>query len=152
MSLQAKYTEEQRATALCFYDACGRNLREAARKADVPHTTLDRWVKGGATNAAVSAKRDALKGELADIFEQVARESLGLARQKADAASYAQLMMGAAIGIDKALLLREVKREDEELNAHSGPGAAPPGAAERIVRVEYYDDTTSTASHGAASD
>lgn len=127
MSLHAKYTEEQRATALCFYDACGRNLREAARKADVPHTTLDRWVKGGATNAAVSAKRDALKGELADIFERLARESLALAFEKMQEASYLQLATGAAIGADKMRLLR-----DQPTTVDS----------QRTIRIEYADAPT----------
>jgi hypothetical protein len=41
------YTDDDRAVALSFVDACGGDVKKAARRANVPENVLRYWLKGG---------------------------------------------------------------------------------------------------------
>ena len=109
MSLQAKYTEEQKAVALAYYAACGENLAKAAHDCKIPRTTLQNWVNGGAVNGAVAEKSAQKKGDMADACEALAWKLLGGMDDEAkiEAAALNTLSVSFGTLIDKMRLLRD---------------------------------------------
>ena len=108
MSLQAKYTEEQKAVALAYYAATGNNLTRTAKDCKLPKQTLHNWVNGGAVNATISRKSDIKKGVMADECERLAWKLLGGMddQQKIDEAALNTLSVSFGTLIDKMRLLR----------------------------------------------
>jgi hypothetical protein len=83
------------------------NIKATSEKTGVPWSTIKYWSEGGAVNREVTKLRDIKKGDLADLFEQEAREALAHARETRETASYMQAMTAAGIAADKASMLRE---------------------------------------------
>lgn len=120
-----QYTEAVKADILAYYESC-RSFSETARAYGIPIPTIQSWVHGKqGVNDDIIEKATISKGNLADAFEQVAWKAIALVPDKAPEASFAQLMTGAGIAIDKALLLRgqptsinlDLSKEDAEAEA-----------------------------------
>ncbi len=100
------YTEEDRAAILATLQACAGNVAECSRRSGVPEQTIRDWRDG--KHAAPSPQSvDEKRKPLADIFEEIAYSACGVAPDKMEEASFAQVMTGAAIAVDKMRLLRE---------------------------------------------
>lgn len=111
MSLHAQYTEDDKAVALAYYAACGKNQRKTSRDCKIPLATLQRWIGGGAVNEAVTRKAVIKKGELSDRLDALAHLVMDGIAEKLPEASFAQSMTGLGIAVDKMRLLREQPTE-----------------------------------------
>ena len=156
------YTDDERAQALAFLDACRGNVLEASRRSGVPEKTLAYWRDGGATNRQTAKLRGIKKDDMAALLEQFVKAALPVAIEKVDEAPAGQLLMSVGIAVDKILLLaeyEEYKNDGKQPESRSLPqearseeeeaGAAEP---ERTIKIVYYDDTTSTAARSAEED
>jgi transposase-like protein len=102
------FCEHEKAGALALLDANGGKIRETARQLGICHRTLHRWAtEGYGIDDRVLALEGIAREELANRFEDEAHAALDEAPAKRDAATYQQLITGAAIAIDKMRLLRE---------------------------------------------
>jgi transposase-like protein len=100
------YSEDDKAAVLAHYEACGV-IRKTARAFSIPECTLRKWLRGeGVSNVTADSVR-AQKRALADEFEAIAYKACELAPGKIEEASFAQVMTGAGIAVDKMRLLRE---------------------------------------------
>ena len=111
--MQAKYTEEQRAVTLAYYQACGQNQTKAAKDCSVPRQTLQRWLAGGSLNPTIAAKTAVKKGELADECEKLAWMLLAGIDDADKIAASSVNVLSVAFGtlVDKMRLLREQPTE-----------------------------------------
>lgn len=105
MSRSRTYTREQKADALARLAAEGGNVKRAALAADVPRKTLEGWGKGRGVDAEVLRMTEESKKNLAEKFMREAEGAVDAAAGKRDGASYRDLMIGAAVAVDKAQLL-----------------------------------------------
>lgn len=120
MSLQAKYTEDQKAVALAYYSATGNNLTKTAKDCQIPKQTLHNWVNGGAVNQAVSQKSDLKKGSMADECERLAWKLLGGIDNDAKIEEAAVNTLSVSFGtlVDKMRLLRGESTQTVNVNDH----------------------------------
>lgn len=109
MGKYRNYSDDDKATALAFYDACN-NLTMTARECKMPLATVALWVKerdtmpSSPSPESVSEKRVAL----ADVLEDLAYLAAGQSRTAMGDASAAQAATVLGISIDKMRLLREL--------------------------------------------
>lgn len=122
----AAWTDEQKQRALAIYAEHGP--REAARETGIPLSTVGTWAKaaGVTFNAERTARATEVRqmrwaerrANLTDLFGQAAEELVEKARTAEDAGDAKQLMLAAAIGVDKAQLLSGgVTSRHEQLDA-----------------------------------
>ena len=103
---QRHYSDEQKATALAVLASNGGNVDRTARELGMPRKTLDRWAKGG-VHPDVARSGQEKRRPLAELFEDIARRSLGyVTDEKLKTADPQKLVTIAAIATDKAQLLR----------------------------------------------
>lgn len=103
MAARRVYQERERAAALAIYgDLAGQphRLRETARRAKVPESTLRRWI-ARPNNAAAADVRAEEEKSLRDLYEEHIRAAIVKAAGKAGEASYRDLMVGIGILDDK---------------------------------------------------
>ena len=102
------HSEDRKATALAVLDLNGGNVKQTATQLNLSQRTLRDWKAGDYISDEVALKRDTKKIELADLFEQVARDILGsVTAEDIKNAPFQARMTGAAIATDKMQLLRE---------------------------------------------
>lgn len=106
MSERRRYSDDEKAAALAILDACNGELREAARQAGVPKSSLDEWQKGRVSEACPGLRTEK-KACLADRFEALAENLVSAAFDKIEGATLPGVMTGAGIAVDKMRLLRE---------------------------------------------
>ena len=118
MTLQAKYTEEQRAVALAYHAASGSNLTKTAKDCKIPKSTLHRWLGGAGVNDAVFRKRDIKKGVMADECERLAWKLLGGLDddRKIEEAAVNTLSVAFGTLVDKMRLLRGESTQTVNVN------------------------------------
>jgi hypothetical protein len=100
-----RYTDHDRADALAWLAGNAGNVARTARELRVPRATLQAWAEGSRHPEAAEHAAPK-KAALADLFEHLARESLGLAGERMATASFAQLVLAACQAADKMRLLR----------------------------------------------
>lgn len=100
-----RYSDEERAACLAALAANGGNLQKTARECGVPDATLRHWRDGDRHPEALKMG-ELKKGDLADIYERIAYDSLDLAGAKLKDLNAKDLVMTAAIATDKMRLLR----------------------------------------------
>ncbi len=105
---KTKYSDIQRANALAMLEANAGNMSQTARDTGIPYPTIRLW-REGALHPSVLDIKHHKKLELAQMFENAARNALDAADSKRDAASYRDLMTGAGIAADKVALLSDNK-------------------------------------------
>lgn len=117
MAKRKRYTDKFRASAVVMLEAAGYPdtkgaLSRTAEHLKVPAMTLSRWFKR-ANNPPPNELVTEKKGELADIFEDVAYLYLGQARQPdvIDETRGRDAVMTAAVATDKMRLLRGLPTE-----------------------------------------
>ena len=99
------YSPREKSDALAYLAAEGGNLKRAAISAGVPRKTLEYWARGKGINAEVLRMVEESKLKLRDMFRDEAEAALEEAKGKRGAANYKDLMIGAAVAVDKAQLL-----------------------------------------------
>jgi hypothetical protein len=97
------YSPERKAEILSLLDANNGNTLKTANQSGISHTTIQYWELN---RHRFDELRQEKQADLASRMENAANYALDLAQTKAPDASYAQLMTGAAIAIDKMQLLR----------------------------------------------
>ncbi|MFL5340904.1 MAG: transposase [Gemmataceae bacterium] len=103
---QRRYTDEEKATALAALAANGGNVDRTARELSIPRKTLERWARGG-VHPQVAQSGQEKRLPLVDVFEDIARRSLGcVTDEKLKNTDAQKLVTTAAIATDKAQLLR----------------------------------------------
>ena len=136
--MRRQYSDQDKAAALAFYDACKSNLTQAARLSQIPRNTLRRWVSERelgalgeieegeelgveeegqgvelATLATPSMRVATPKGEVLRLWEEL-REScfkdLKAARLEA---SFRDLVTAAKIATDMSQALRGTYDDDD---------------------------------------
>jgi len=63
------YSTDLKVEALAAWEANGKNLRETARQLQIPHQTLDYWIRDAGRLSELQTEK---KGELADRLETIA--------------------------------------------------------------------------------
>ena len=99
------YEPREKAEALAHLTAAGGNVKRAALAAGIPRKTLEGWGKGRAIDAEVLRMTEDAKKNLAEKFMREADGAIDAAAGKREGASYRDLMIGAAVAVDKAQLL-----------------------------------------------
>lgn len=113
---RARYSDDEKASALALLAVYGGNVKRTSRLTGVPRSTLTAWAQGRGAGAGVAELCHLKKGALADRLEEAARAMLDplVLRPKIEAASLLDLMKAFGICVDKMLLLRassgEMKR------------------------------------------
>lgn len=103
------YSDREQACALAALAANEGAIRKTARELDIPENTLRQWEAGDrrgngqGTDPEVSAR---VKDELGTSMEMLARRCIGQANRKLDTMSGSAAIIGAAVCIDKMMLLR----------------------------------------------
>ena len=126
----ARYTENDKSNALTILSECAGNISEASRRTGWPPQSIRNWRDGVGINDAITKSSDQKKSDLAQLFEDMANQALKRAGIEIDNASYAQLMTGAAIAVDKMRLLSELPTSNENVK--------------QTIRVVYDDSPPST--------
>ena len=125
-----RYTEDEKSTVLTLLATLDGNITATSKQSGYPAQTIRQWRDGRGINTDVTKKRDEKKADLAQLFEDMANQALKRAGIEIDNASYAQLMTGAAIAVDKMRLLRELPTSNENVK--------------QTIRVVYDDSPPST--------
>ncbi len=99
----ADYSLERKAEVLALITANNGNIDQTARETGIPHQTIRHWYANRERFSHLESKKIV---QLADECESDARYYFSLARDKAPDAPFNHLMTGAAIAVDKMLLLR----------------------------------------------
>jgi transposase-like protein len=106
MRRRRRYSDREKAAALAALAANAGHLRRTSVQMGLPASTLSQWAHGQGVEGAQELLPEA-REDLAEMFEQVAREAVGLLRgEKLSSASAQQLATVAGIAVDKARLLR----------------------------------------------
>lgn len=108
------YTDETRANVLATLQANGGNAVKTAKQLGIPRTTIRQWAGEANLGPGVAvmprkvptALVEGKMAELANNLEAVAFKAVELANEKADGASYKDLLVGTGIAVEKMLLLR----------------------------------------------
>ena len=93
------YSPQERSKAVAAYNETG-NLEKVSATLGIPLSTLQGWTSNPAYFSQENRK------DLADKFEFAANVYLDLAVKKSKKASFAHLMTGVGIAVDKMQLLR----------------------------------------------
>ncbi len=104
-----QYSDREQATALAALQANAGQIRKTARELDIPENTLRQWEAGqrrGTGDGANPALSAAVKAEMSVDVEMLARRMLHQAGRKVKEMSGSAAVIGAAVCIDKMLLLR----------------------------------------------
>lgn len=115
------YLAGEKADALALLQANRGNVKQTARELGVPRRTLGDWSHGKGVDEEVRRMTERSKKRLAANFMQEAREAVQAAAEKRPKATYRDLMIGAAVAVDKAQLL-------------GGPSDAPPDPIDVVAR------------------
>jgi hypothetical protein len=115
------YLAGEKADALALLQANRGNVKQTARELRIPRRTLGDWSHGKGVDEEVRRMTERSKKRLAANFMQEAREAVQAAAEKRPKASYRDLMIGAAVAVDKAQLL-------------DGPTGAPPDPVDVAAR------------------
>lgn len=107
------YSKDRKAEVLALVAAYGGNVLRAARETGIPHQTIHYWLS---KPERYSQLRQEKVTDLAQQCESDANYYLGLAREKAPDAPYNHLITGAAIAIDKMLVLRNLSAQPNNLD------------------------------------
>lgn len=161
MASYRRYSEQEKAEALAFVDACRGNYQEASKKTGIPWTTLRAWHQGIGVNEVTSENSLHKKRDLATEFRKKAWTLFdAIDSDRINQANITQLTIAIGTLIDKAVLLEDVKieraiiaAEQKKENARTqengtGDSGKQEETAEQLrgkVIVQYYDDDTSTA-------
>ncbi len=100
-----QYTEEDRATALAFLDACAGNLERAAKHTGIPRNTIRYWRDGGGLTEPVSELRQQKRSDFKKRWQDEADAALTAAAKIRYEASYRDLITAAAVATDKIIAL-----------------------------------------------
>jgi hypothetical protein len=115
------YLIGEKADALALLQANRGNVKQTARELGVPRRTLGDWSHGKGVDEEVRRMTERSKKRLAANFMQEAQEAVRAAAEKRPKATYRDLMIGAAVAVDKAQLL-------------GGSSEAPPEPVEAAAR------------------
>ncbi len=103
------YTEQDKIHALSAVAASGGNISRAARACGIPRKTVDQWSKGISGVKSIENLPEKVSVNnitLADKFEALAHAFCDAAPGKLGDAKLQNVMVSAAIAVDKAALLR----------------------------------------------
>jgi hypothetical protein len=111
MATRRRYSDEQKAEALAFVQACRGNYRQASRKLGIPWQTLRNWhqdATGGMADVPECSLLGTEKKEaLADRLEAFAHLLVGSLPGKVEDATLKDAATALGIAVDKMRLLRE---------------------------------------------
>lgn len=143
------YSDRERAAALAIYDSTAdqaHRLRDAARQAGVPKSTLEGWTKAR-DSAAPPEVRTEEKEALADVFRRVARKAVmlqGVALEwieeqggEAAAKHLSDLNRVGGTAVDKAQLLEGNATERLEVDDRRDPAAVAGRVAEILDLAKH---------------
>lgn len=126
-----QYSDQDKAAALAFYDACKANLAQAARLSQIPRNTLRRWVSERelgalgeieeeeepgvelATLATPISKVATSKGEVLRLWEELRDSCFKDLKAARLEASFRDLVTAAKAATDMALTLRGTYDDDD---------------------------------------
>ncbi len=136
--MRRQYSDQDRAAALAFYDACKGNLAQAARLSQIPRNTLRRWVSERelgalgeieeaeeqdveeeepgvelATLATPISKVATSKGEVLRLWEELRASCFKDLRAARLEASFRDLVTAAKAATDMALTLQGTYDDDD---------------------------------------
>lgn len=115
MSERRSYSDEEKAEALAALDANAGDAEATARATGIPRTTIMSWASRGVPER-VTQLRQGKKEDLADRFEEIARQLVDAIPAKIASAPLQAVATSAAIAVDKMRLLREqatsINRDD----------------------------------------
>jgi hypothetical protein len=100
-----RYSDSERAAALAALDANGGNVRKTAKQIGVPRKTLEEW-SAGHCHPEVQEIRKECRATLAERFEQIIHQILDVMPGKIADSGLQQLVVTAAIAVDKMQLLK----------------------------------------------
>lgn len=134
MSQYRNYSDDDKATALAFFDACN-NIKMAARECGVPLQTLRNWIAAREDDAPSAPTTELVtekKIDLADAFEQLAEKCVSHALKYADTES-AYHATGMA---EKAVMTMRLLREQATSISQSMPATVEERDAEAMQLIE----------------
>ena len=100
------YTAEETATILAMWEANGGNVKKTARDAGISVSTLKKWVmRKRFEKPDVIGKIKEKKRDLYMSLEDLVFRIIEVLPRQIDTATFAQLMVGLGIGIDKLLAI-----------------------------------------------
>ena len=131
---QRKYTDAQKAAFLAAVDGFATHLSINAAidkvvesyPGDISKQTLFCWVKGRGISADVPEMRQKKTEAIADLCDDVVRQSLAMMGVRSEDAEYKDLAIGVGILVEKSQLLRQMptaisenrsEQTDEQLRA-----------------------------------
>lgn len=102
------YSDKTKAKALAAIDLNGGNVNGAAKKLNIPRSTIRKWQEDLQSKSELAHLRQEVKIDLSDIFENTARQYLERASDPTAIADTKgkDAVMAAAISTDKMRLLR----------------------------------------------
>lgn len=118
--VKRRYSDEERAACLAALAANAGDIARTARQVGVPYDTLRSWAIGKRHPESVQMS-EAKKIPLAQQFEDLAHQLLGVARDKAADLTGKEAVVSAAVAVDKMRLLRgestdiSEQRDDDRL-------------------------------------
>ena len=134
------YTDQEQADALAALQANGGNVNRTAAALGIPEPTLRMWASG-TRRPFDRALYEQSKTALADRFEAIISQAIGVVQEKLPDASAAQAAVIAAIATDKMLLLRRDGDEGHTVSATATESAAlsPDAlAAARVLLAQVF--------------
>lgn len=108
MRSHRSYTDREKSAALAALDANSGNVSATSKQLNMPRQTLIEWKEGRRLSTDVPELRQEKKRELADCFEELARESVetALRLQTHERTTLSMAATAAGIATDKMRLLR----------------------------------------------
>lgn len=101
------YSEDDKAIALAALQSMNGNITAASKFTGIPASTIRHWRDGQGVNEAVTKNGDIKKKDLAELFEELARATVGsVTFDDITDASLTDRMKAAGIAVDKMQLLR----------------------------------------------
>lgn len=114
MSGRARYSDEEKATALAALDANGGNIARTARALGIPDSTLRGWAGGRGVNEKIPQLRAQKKRDIAEGLREIAWLLIDAIPDKINRGSLKDLFLGLGIAIDKLQLLEGKPTERTE--------------------------------------
>lgn len=100
-----RYSDDDRAAALCALDLHAGNASRAAKALGIPRVTLLQW-RDGRVPATVADLRNGKKADLSAKLEAIAHRCADLIPEKLEGASLRDLVGALHIAVDKMRILR----------------------------------------------
>jgi transposase-like protein len=154
MPTNVKWPEERKAEVLAALVAAEGNVAAVSRASGIAESTIRYWASRaeGEVGEELRKLRDSRADSLADKFETLAEELLGIAHKNREKASTKDAVLAAAIAVDKARLLRgeatavtETRQGADEMESRA-QRLAERYSAMKAKRAEYAQQQEEPAS------